>query len=252
MIKFNRPVVFFDLETTGTDVRKDRIVEISMMKVDYPNLNETNCGGDSRTRKINPGIPIPKQASDVHGITDEIVKDQPTFARIAKGVFEFMDGCDIIGYNSLNFDVPLLYNEFLRAGIDWDYRKVNFIDVCNIFKIKEQRTLSAAVKFYLNQEHTDAHGAEADVLATINVFEEQVNRYQMREMTPEELALFSNYDRPLLDVSGKFTMDAEGDIVFNFGQHKGKKAKSEPSYLSWMINKGDFSLDTLKIASQLL
>lgn len=247
MINLQRSMCFFDLETTGTNTQQDRIIEICIIKLDPDFMSR-----EEKTKRINPTIPIPKQASDVHGITDEMVKDAPTFKQIAKGVFDFVDGCDIAGYNSINFDVPLLYNEFSRAGIMWDYSKVNFIDVCNIFKIKEGRTLSAAVRFYLDKDHEGAHGATADVEATIKVFENQIERYGLGDQTIEQLAIMSNYDKPILDISGKFTTDSEGDVIFNFGQHKGKKAKSERSYLDWMINKGDFSQDTKAIALKLI
>lgn len=246
MIKFNRNVVFFDLETTGIDTQKDRIVEICIIKMNHDFNNSIE-----KTTLVNPTIPIPAPASEIHGITDDKVKDQPTFKQLAKGILDFIDGCDIIGYNSNNFDAPLLYTEFVRAGVAWDYSKVNIIDVCNIYKIKQPRTLEAAVNFYCGREHEGAHGALADVQATIDVFKEQVERYDMEDMSPEQMTLFSNYGKPIVDISGKFTVDAEGDIIFNFGMHMGKKAKSEPGYLQWMI-KGNFSPDTKSFAQKLL
>lgn len=246
-MKFDRPICFLDLETTGVNPQKDRIVEIAIVKCDIDLL-----GYEEKVKRVNPEMKIPQSASDVHGITDEMVKDEPGFKAFARGIFDFISGCDIAGYNSNNYDVPMLYAEFLRAGITWDYSGVNFIDVCNIFKIKEARTLSAAVKFYLNQTHEGAHGALADVHATIDVFQTQLVQYELEKMTPHELALFSNYDKTILDISGKFTTDNDGDIIFNFGQHKGKKAKSELSYLDWMMNKGDFTEDTKMIIRKIL
>ncbi len=209
-------------------------------------LNEKYEFLEKRTRRINPTIPIPEQASSVHGITDDMVKDEPTFQQVAKAVLDFITGCDIIGYNSIGYDVPLLFNELERAGLIWDYQGVNFIDVCNIFKIKEPRTLTAAVKFYCDRDHEDAHGAESDVVATIKVLDVQLRKYGLEDLTMGELAKLSNFDKPILDVAGKFTTDADGDIIFNFGVHKGKKAKSEQSYLNWML-KSNFSSDTKRI-----
>ncbi len=245
-VKFKRPVVFFDLETTGTNTEKDRIVELCIVIIYHDRLHSRTI-----TQRVNPTIPIPKQASDIHGITDEMVKDCPTFKDIAPEIFEAIKGFDIVGYNSINFDIPMLYAELSRAGIVWDYTGVNFIDVCNIFKIKEARTLTAAVKFYLDEDHEDAHGAEADVAATIRVFERQVMKYGLHEQTPEQLALMSNYDRPMLDLSGRFTLNANGDIVFTFGKHKDMLAKDNRSYLDWML-KGEFSEDTKRICRLIL
>ncbi len=247
-MNFDKQICFLDLETTGTNPQKDRIVEIAIVKCDADLLEF-----EERVKRINPTVIIPSGAIGVHGITNEEVKDCPTFQQLAKGIFDFISGCDIAGYNSNNYDVPMLYAEFIRAGIIWDYSDVRFIDVCNVFKIKESRTLSAAVKFYCDKEHEDAHGALADVNATIDVLRHQLDRYpDFKKMNIHELALFSNYDKPILDISGKFTTDSDGDIIFNFGQHKGKKAKSELSYLDWMLNKGDFTQDTKNIILKIL
>lgn len=236
-------LAFLDTETTGVSPKGDRIVEISII------LMDGSLCVDTRTKRLNPGMPIPKSASDVHGITDADIKDCPTFKQVAQGIMDFIAGWDIVSYNGLSFDIPLLYNEFNRAGLLWDYKKVNFIDACNIFKINEPRTLDAAVKFYLGREHTGAHGAEADTKATAEVFFQQLDKYRLDGKTPAELALMSNYDKPILDVSGKFTTDSDGDIVFNFGKHKDIKAKTQKAYLNWMLT-GDFSPDTKVIAKQ--
>lgn len=260
-LSLERPLVFFDTETTGTTPMTDRIVSICLVR--FPKGFEIlNTAIDWPVTKINtlinPIFPIPKAATDIHGITDEMVKGKPTFGEMAKEILSFIEGCDIVAYNGNSFDIPLLYNEFNRASIVWDYTQHNFIDPCNIFKKKEPRTLEAAYKFYLgadmNEDGIKAHDAFNDVKATIDVFCQQLIKYEDLPGTAKELALYSNYDKPLLDISGKFTIDDTGDIVFNFGQHKGKKAKSEVSYLDWMVNnpKASFNPDTKAIAKKLL
>lgn len=249
-IDIKKPIVFFDLETTGTDRENDRIVEICMIKVHVDGDKEV------RTRRLNPGIYIPIGASDVHGITDDMVKDEPLFAKIAKGVLEFINGSDIAGFNSNAFDIPMLYNEFLRAGIEWDYHDHMFIDVGNIFKRLYPRTLEAAVKKFLKREHDGAHGAESDTNATMEVFEALMSIHGSDEELPKDidgLNYYSNYDKPILDISGKFTLDDDGEtIIFNFGKHRGEPAKDYPSFLNWMVTRANFSPDTNKIALQIL
>lgn len=240
-----KPICFFDIESTGTSVENDRIVEISILKVSDSEQHE------SKTRKVNPGIPIPKGASDIHGILDEHVANEPKFAMIAKGVYSFIEGCDIAGFNSNRFDVPMLYNEFLRAGITWDYTKFRMIDVGNIYKIFEPRTLSAGVKFYLGREHEGAHGAEPDVLATAQIFFEQVKRYQLPIDDMDQLQLISNFDKKILDLSGKFTYNKDNDVVFNFGPKIGVPVKLERGLVQWMLDR-DFPLDTKEICFKIL
>lgn len=240
-----RPACFLDLETTGVDPDKDFIVEITVHKV-QPDGTE-----DTRTMLINPGVPIPKEASDVHGITDEDIKDCPTFAQISKALFQHIEGCDIIGFNSNRFDVPLLSAMFERVGITWDWRKVNLIDVRNIYVQKEERTLGAAVKFYLGKDHTEAHSAEADTLETKNILYAQLARYPDIPKNFKDLALYSNYGRPILDLAGKFEQKESGEVVFAFGPHKGKPVKSEKGFLQWMLTK-DFTRDTKRVAEKLL
>src|SRR5690606_29861619 len=162
-IKLERPLVFLDIESTGIDREHDRIIELSLVKM-MPDGEVV-----TRTRRLNPTIPIPPAATEVHGITDQDVKDMPTFAQVANGVLELISGCDLAGYNSINYDFPMLFNEFMRAGINWNYDQHQMVDVGNIFKIKEERTLSAAVQFYCGKELDGAHGAEADTLATVDV-----------------------------------------------------------------------------------
>lgn len=244
-LTLTRPLCFIDLEATGLDRENDRIVEIAVCKVHPDGTREV------KTRRINPGIPIPAQASEVHGITDVDVENEPTFEKLAPGLIKFIENCDFAGYNSNAYDFPMLYNHFMRSGIHWDYTKFRMIDVGNIFKRKEERTLTAAYKFFCEKELEDAHSAEADILATVDVFEAQLERYEDLPADLEELQLYCNYDKPILDISGKFTTDADGDIVFNFGAKRGTKAKDDLSYVSWMLSK-DFAPDTLKICSDLI
>ncbi len=238
------PIIYFDTETTGVDTKTDRIVSICLIKV---------VNGEREIKKtlINPGIPIPKSATEVHAINDEMVKDAPTFKQISKGIYEFIKDFDICGYNSNFFDVPLLYNEFNRAGIIWDYSKIVFIDACTIFKRKEQRTLTAAVKFYLNKDHSEAHDAESDVLATIDVLQAQISNYSDIPNDRIGLARYCNYDKDFCDIGGCFTKNELGDYIFNFGKNKGKKASEDKNYLEWM-NKQDFLPDAKAIINQIL
>lgn len=236
-----RPIAFIDLETTSADAASAKIVEISVL-VHYPDGTE-----ETRTKRVNPGIPIPDEASLVHGITDDDVKNEPLFIRYAKGLHELIKDCDIAGFNINTFDAPILYREFRDAGVTWEYRKSNIIDVRTIYTINEPRTLSAAYKFYTGKDLEGAHGSEADIKGTRDVLISQLGRYDLPGDL-KELALYSNYGRQILDISGKFTLDAEGDVIFAFGQHVGKKAKNHRPYLEWMI-KGNFNPDTKGIAT---
>jgi len=242
-LKLKRPIVFFDLETTGIDVTKDRIVEISILKIN-PDQSE-----ESRTHKINPTIPIKKEASRVHGIKDDDIKDCPTFADIAQSVLDFIKGCDIAGYNSNKFDIPMLMEEFLRADIDYDIKKVKQIDVQVIFFKKEQRTLSAAYEFYCSKALENAHSAEADVRATYEIMKSQLERYPDLANDVDELSKFSA-QTTTADFAGRILLNSKGQEVFNFGKYKGELVadvlKKEPSYYNWMMN-GDFPLYTKKL-----
>lgn len=235
-------MIFLDFETTGTDIKTDRIVQLCMIKVFDKGERIV------KSTLVNPTIPIPKAASDVHGISDEQVKDAPEFKKIAKGVHEFIKGCNLAGFNSNSFDIPLLYCELNRAGITWDYSTSNFIDVRSIFTRKEERTLSAAVKFYLDKDHTDAHDAIADVQATIDVFKAQMLKYEDLPHTAAELSTYCNFDKSRCDISGCFAKDDKGDYVLNFGKHKGKRAADVKDYLKWMLS-SDFLPDAKAIAS---
>ena len=215
-LNLKRPIVFFDLETTGVDTSKDRIVEISMIKI-MPNGDE-----DVKTRRINPEMPIPPEATAVHGITDEDVKDAPTFRQLAKSLAQFIQGCDFGGFNSNRFDLPVLVEEFLRAGVDVDLKRRKFIDVQNIFHKKEQRTLVAAYKFYCDKDLTDAHSAAADTRATYEVLCSQLDRYDDLENDIDFLADYSERDKTA-DYAGRILYNDKGEEVFGFGKYRGQK-----------------------------
>lgn len=246
-LSLKRPIIFFDLETTGVDQSKDRIVEISMIKV-APDGTE-----DVKTRRLNPEMPIPAAASAIHGIYDADVVDCPTFKAVAKSLATYIEGCDFAGYNSNKFDVPVLVEEFLRAGIDLDLKKRKFIDVQNIFHKMEQRTLVAAYKFYCQKELVNAHAAEADTRATYEVLLSQLDRYEELQNDVASLAEFSARTQDA-DFAGRIVFNDKGEEVFNFGKHKGRKVedifKEEPSYYAWMMN-GDFPLYTKKVITEI-
>ena len=242
-----RPITFLDFETTGTNILEDRIIEYAFLKV-YPDGEKEEKSGF-----LNPGIPIPAGATKIHGIKDSDVEDKPMFKNFAKGILAFLDGSDIGGFSSNQFDIPLLYVEFNRVGIVWDYSQHHMIDVGNIFKIKEERTLSAAVRFYCGKELDGAHGALADIIGTVEVFQAQMQRYNDLPQTIQELDQFSNYDKKRLDMSGKFVMAEDGQtILLNFGKAKGLPALNDKGFLNWMLGKRDqFLPDAIAIAEKL-
>jgi DNA polymerase-3 subunit epsilon len=246
-LNLKNPIVFFDLETTGTNISRDRIVEISILKV-MPNGDEM-----SKTRRINPEMPIPVEASSIHGITDEDVKECPRFKDIAKSLSQLIEGCDLAGFNSNRFDIPILVEEFLRAGIDIDLKKRKFVDVQTIFHKKEPRTLSAAYKFYCNEDLTNAHSADADTRATYEVLKAQLDRYPDLSNDINALSEFSTQER-FVDFSGRIIYDKNDVEVFNFGKYKGQSVaevfKKDPSYYSWIMD-GDFTLYLKKIVTQI-
>lgn len=247
-IQLKRPLVFLDLETTGLNVATDRIVEICVLKLN-PNGTE-----EIKTRRLNPTIPISPQAQAIHGISNEDVANEPTFKEIAKSLAQWMEGCDIAGYNSTKFDVPMLAEEFLRAGVEYDFRRRKLIDVQNIFHKLEQRTLKAAYKFYCDKELEDAHSAEADTIATKEVLECQLGRYpDDLQNDIDFLAEFSTRTE-FLDYAGRIALNKDNLPVFNFGKHRGKPVaeilKTEPSYYDWMM-RGDFTLDTKKVLTEI-
>jgi len=247
-LKLKNPIIFFDLETTGTDTVKDRIVEISYLKV-HPNGKE-----EVKTKRLNPEMPIPAGASAVHGIFDDDVKDCPAFKQIARSLADQMEGCDLAGFNSSRFDIPLLVEEFLRAGVDIDFSKRKMIDVQIIFHKKEQRTLEAAYKFYCDKDLTDAHSAEADTKATYEVLKAQLDKYADLENDVEKLANEFSFFNNNVDLAGRIIKDENGIEVFNFGKHKGKPVaevlKKEPSFYAWMMD-ADFSRNTKQVLTKI-
>ncbi len=246
-LKLKRPLLFFDIESTGLNVATDRIVEISMVKV-MPDGSR-----DVKTRRVNPTIPIPEAARAVHGISDEDVKDCPTFAQLAKSMMAWMEGCDIAGYNSLNFDIPMLTEEFMRVGLDPKFRERNLVDVQVIFYKKEPRTLSGAYKFYCGKNLEDAHTAEADTMATLEVLEAQLDHYPDLENDVAALADFTKRQK-MLDYAGRIVLDEHDVPIFNFGKHKGRSVREvleqEPSYYTWMQN-GDFTQETKNVLTKI-
>jgi DNA polymerase-3 subunit epsilon len=242
-LNLKNPLIFFDLETTGIDVTSDRIVEISYLKI-YPNGDE-----ESKTMKVNPTIPIPAKVTAIHGITDEDVKDAPLFSEIARTLTKVFEGSDFAGYNSNKFDIPLLAEEFLRSGADIDLMKRKFVDIQVIFHKKEQRTLSAAYKFYCDKELIDAHSAEADTLATYEILKAQLDRYSDLPNDVDELSKISSHNRNA-DFLGRIIFDEEGHEVFNFGKYKGQLVedilKKDQGYYGWMMN-GQFPLHTKNV-----
>jgi DNA polymerase-3 subunit epsilon len=239
MLQLKKPLAFIDLETTGVNLGTDRIVEIAIVKI-------LTDGTKSVKRKlINPGIPIPKGASDVHGITDEMVKDAPVFKQVAQELKQMLDGCDLAGYNSNRFDIPLLMEEFLRVQVDFDMKSRKLLDVQNIFHKMEPRTLSAAYKFYCNKNLDGAHGAEVDASATFEILEAQIERYPELGNNIDSMLKVIGEDQ-IVDFARRFVME-NGIEVFNFGKFKGRPVadvlKSEPQYYDWMM-KGDFPQHT--------
>jgi len=246
-LSLTRPICFIDLETTGINVSTDRIVEIAIVKIGVDGTKQV------KRRLVNPEMPIPKDSSEVHGITDEMVKDAPTFKALANEIKQFMEGADIGGYNSNRFDVPMLNEEFLRAGISADIESRKLLDVQKVFHKMEQRTLSAAYQFYCHKTLEDAHTAEADATATWEVLEAQIERYPQIGNTVESIVKFTG-DEEIVDFARRLIYE-NGVIVFNFGKHKGKSVvqvlKEEPQYYDWMM-KGDFALHTKQKLTEIL
>ena len=246
-LNLTRPIAFIDLETTGVNVSTDRIVEIAIVKI------LTDGTKQVKRKLINPQIPIPAGSSDVHGITDEMVKDAPSFKQVANEVKQFIENCDLGGYNSNRFDVPMLIEEFLRAGVPFSADGRKLVDVQKVFHMMEQRTLGAAYKFYCNKVLEDAHSAEADATATWEVLEAQIERYPQIGNTVESIVKFTGED-DIVDFARRFVKE-NGVEVFNFGKHKGKPVvqvlKEEPQYYDWMM-KGDFAMNTKQKLTEIL
>jgi DNA polymerase-3 subunit epsilon len=248
-LELDRPLVCFDLETTGTDPATDRIVEISCLRVAPAGDRE------ARTRRINPEQPIPPEATAVHGITDDDVRDAPTFRQVAKALLDWLGDADLAGFNAARFDVPLLEQEFRRCGLELNLARRRVIDAMVIFKRKEPRDLTAAVRFYLDRDHEGAHSAEADVTATLEILEAQVERYEDLPNTVGELARWTRAARPgAVDPDGKFVW-RNGEAVFAFGKHQGKSlrtvAQSAPDYLRW-ITSSDFPPEAKELVTAAL
>ena len=246
-LNLKNPIVFFDLETTGVNINTDRIVEICYLKV-HPNGNE-----ESKTLRINPEMHIPEESSAIHGIYDADVADCPTFRMVAKNIARDIEGCDLAGFNPNRFDIPLLAEEFLRADVDIDMTKRKFIDVQVIFHKMEQRTLSAAYKFYCGRTLEDAHTAEADTRATYEVLMAQLDRYPELQNDMAFLAEISSYNRNV-DFAGRMVYDDKGVEIFNFGKYKGESVsevlKRDPGYYSWILN-SDFTLNTKAVLTKI-
>jgi DNA polymerase III subunit epsilon len=242
-LKLHRPICFFDLETTGTDVARDRIVEISILKV-FPNGNK-----ETKTWLVNPGISIPFLASQVHGITDEKVANEPTFEQLAPHVYNMIKDSDLAGFNSDRFDIPLLAEELLRAGVDFDMKNRVSVDVQTIFHKMEERTLSAAYRFYCDKTLENAHSAEADTVATYEILKAQLERYENLENDMKSLSEFTTRKKSV-DFAGFIALDDKGREIFTFGKHKGalveKILEDEPGYFGWIQN-ADFPLYTKKV-----
>jgi DNA polymerase III subunit epsilon len=242
-LKLHRPICFFDLETTGTDVARDRIVEISILKV-FPNGNK-----ESKTWLVNPGMPIPFLVSQIHGITDEKVANEPTFDQLAPHVYNLIKDSDLAGFNSDRFDIPLLAEELLRAGVDFDMKNRVSVDVQTIFHKMEERTLSAAYRFYCSKTLENAHSAEADTEATYEILKAQLDRYDNLENDMKLLSEFTTRKKSV-DFAGFIALDDKGREIFTFGKHKGtlvnKVLEEEPGYFGWIQN-ADFPLYTKKV-----
>lgn len=246
-LNLTKPIIFFDLETTGTNITRDRIVELSYIKV-MPDGKE-----ECRSRRINPEMPIPPEATAVHHITDEDVRDCPTFRQVSKALLSIFEGCDVAGYNSNKFDVPLLMEEFARCGLNFEIKGRRFIDVQNIFHKMEQRTLVAAYKFYCGGDLENAHSAMADTRATYEVLMGQLERYDNLQNDVEYLAEFSRSGRNV-DLAGRIILNDKDVPIFNFGKHKGRPVEDvlrrEPSFYDWMMQ-GDFAKNTKDMLRQL-
>ena len=240
MLQLKKPLAFIDVEATGTNVSTDRIVEIAIIK-HLPDGNRT-----VKRKIINPQIPIPKNVTEIHGITDEMVKDAPTFKQAAQEIKQFLDGCDLSFYNAYRLDMPLLIEEFIRADVEFDMKNRKVIDVQKIFHLMEQRTLAAAYRFYCNKELDGAHGAEVDAAATAEILSAQIDRYPQLGNNIDSIIKAVGDDN-IIDFARRFAFNDKGEEVFNFGKHKGRTIaevlKAEPQYYDWMM-KGEFPMNT--------
>lgn len=240
MLQLTKPLAFIDIEATGANAATDRIVEIAIIKY-LPDGSRT-----IKRKLLNPQIPIPQIVCDIHGITDEMVKDAPTFKQAAHEIKQFLDGCDLSCYNAYRLDIPLLIEEFIRAGVEFDMKNRKLVDVQKIFHQMEQRTLSAAYKFYCNKPLDNAHSAEVDAAATAEILNAQLEKYPQLGNNIDSILKAIGEDN-IIDFARRFIYDDKGKEVFNFGKHKGRPIadvlKAEPQYYDWMM-KGDFPMNT--------
>jgi DNA polymerase III subunit epsilon len=247
-LQLQRPIAFIDLETTGVNLSTDRIVEVAIIKILQDGTRQV------KRKLINPEMPIPAVTTEIHGITNEMVKDAPTFKQAGNELKQFIENCDLGGYNSNRFDIPMLMEEFLRAGMDVDLSLRKMVDVQHIFYTMEPRTLTAAYKYYCEKELVNAHSAEADVDATIDVLLAQLNRYPQLGNTIESILGLIGEEK-IVDYARRFLFDTKGVEVFNFGKHKGRPVvdvlKAEPQYYDWMM-RGDFPLHTKQKLTEIL
>ena len=246
-LQLQRPIAFIDLETTGINISADRIVEIAVVKILPDNSKQV------KRKLINPQMPIPAGASEIHGITNDMVKDAPTFKQVANEIKQFLENCDLGGYNSNRFDIPLLIEEFMRAGLEFTTDGRKFVDVQKIFHLMEQRTLGAAYKFYCSKTLESAHSAETDATATWEILEAQIDRYSNLGNTLDSIMKFTGED-DMVDFARRF-IKINGVETFNFGKHKGRPVsevlKAEPQYYDWMM-KGDFAMNTKQKLTEIL
>jgi DNA polymerase-3 subunit epsilon len=237
-----KPIAFFDLETTGVSVSKDRIVSIAVRKI-MPDGSQ-----ESKYALINPEMPIPADATAIHGITDEMVKDKPTFKKISKSLYDFFKDCDLAGFNIVFFDLPMISQHFSLCDLSFPYPETKLVDSCLLFKLKESRTLSAAYKFYCAKEMKDAHNAQADVDASIEILEGQMKMYNM---SIDEVADFCKTDNRV-DLAGRIILDKNGDYVYNFGRSKGKRVKDDITFAQWMLAQEFVTKNTKSVVSMIL
>ncbi|MBX3257857.1 MAG: 3'-5' exonuclease [Chitinophagaceae bacterium] len=246
-LQLTRPLAFIDLETTGVNLSTDRIIEIAIVKL------QTDGSRVVKRKLVNPQMPIPKASSDIHGITNEMVKDAPVFKQVANEIRQFLENCDLAGYNSNRFDLPLLVEEFLRAGLNFDISDKHLLDVQKVYHMMEPRTLSAAYRFYCDKNLDNAHSAEADAQATFEILESQLQRYSQLGTTVESVIKFTGHEQ-IVDFARRFIME-NGVEIFNFGKHKGRAVtevlKIEPQYYDWMM-KGDFPMHTKQKLTEIL
>jgi DNA polymerase III subunit epsilon len=247
MLQLTKPLAFIDLETTGINLGSDRIIEIAIVRIG------TDSKQTVKRKLINPEMPIPAASSEIHGITDDMVKAAPTFKQVANEIRQFIEGCDLGGYNSNRFDIPMLAEEFIRAGLEFELRGRRLLDVQKIFHMMEQRTLSAAYKFYCNKNLEQAHSAEVDATATWEILQAQLDKYPQLGNTVESVLKVTG-EEDIVDFARRFVME-KGVEVFNFGKHKGRPVsevlKAEPQYYDWMM-KGDFPLHTKQKLTEIL